>query len=372
MLSGAWSTFKGHWMTFVNPLMEAFEEDPPVQMELVPAHQFDNIIGQMPMDDRPMLYDPDYVAEPSQYTDVRYVETPVQQSGLGYVPESITENIDPSEARQIHPFEIEEPPAPEPPAVPEPVVDIPVVEVPVDIPVVTPGQGFMGIGSRWTADYTVNADGYDPLAHPNYMDLTEDGFRNGPATELQQFKVKQDMYSSSGPDLGTKVTPGDLELQPMGGTPEIPELGDLPPPAMPADPDVVDEPEVFGEEPELVRTEVKLGEEGAVAGFTPFEIIEPVADAKSGAGMMTFFKRWFHGNKVVSDAEQPLLGDQLKPWPEDIGPGPRMTTAEDLGKAAAGDEDIAGESIWDWRDEPAGGIKPYEPPSVPILPLHQL
>ena len=92
---------KDHVRTFMNPLIEAFESEPVVELHLVEPPVPDNLISSMPMDDRPTFADPDY--NPAEWgspedarealSNVAYTETDPVPVNATYNPATVSEPV---------------------------------------------------------------------------------------------------------------------------------------------------------------------------------------------------------------------------------------------------------------------------------------
>ena len=55
-----WSLFKGAWEHYVDPYVQALIDEPAVEMEVVQASpDIDDLIHELPMDDSPLIFDPE-------------------------------------------------------------------------------------------------------------------------------------------------------------------------------------------------------------------------------------------------------------------------------------------------------------------------
>ena len=87
--------------TFMNPLIEAFESEPVVELHLIEPPVPDNLISSMPVDTRPTFADPDYNAEEwgspedarEALSNVAYTETDPTPVNAVYNPEPVSEPV---------------------------------------------------------------------------------------------------------------------------------------------------------------------------------------------------------------------------------------------------------------------------------------
>ena len=167
--------------SFMNPLLEVLQAEPVVEIQMQEARQVEQLIHAMPMDDvsefasRPTLSDPDYV--PDEFD----------------THEEAQEAIDNMTTVESEPTRVNAPYNPKP-----------------QTEVITVEDGVIDLGPQISSqDFTQFANGYDPLAHPNYLNMTSRELKAGPLLELQEYSTTAgvDELQGMGATLGYKKVP---------------------------------------------------------------------------------------------------------------------------------------------------------------------
>ena len=162
--------------SFMNPLLEVLQSEPVVEIQMQEARQVEELVHAMPMDDvtefasRPVLADPDYVAADWD------THAEAQQA----IDNMTTVETDPTPVNGTYN--------------PEPQLEVITVE-----------DGVIDLGPPpAVTDTTRWANGYDPLAHPDYIKMTAKQLKSGPLLELQEFTTTggADEIGDAGATLG--------------------------------------------------------------------------------------------------------------------------------------------------------------------------